>query len=141
LQEQHRADLNLIVMSATLQAGALEKYLKPCSVLTSEGRMFSVEIEHLPYKFGSNPPPVWELAAEAFQRSIAINPDFARGHHALGETLIYLDRLDDAIAELRKAIELEPQNPAHHRSLAQALTDKGLTAEADQEMRRAQTPP
>ena len=80
-------------------------------------------------------------AAESFQRSIAINPDFARGHHALGETLIYLDRLDDAIAELRKAIELEPQNPAHHRSLAQALTDKGLTAEADQEMRRAQTPP
>src|ERR1700684_3343047 len=40
LQEQFRPDLNLVVMSATLNAGELEKYLKPCSTLSSEGRMF-----------------------------------------------------------------------------------------------------
>ncbi len=51
---------------------------------------------------------------------------------------MYLDRLDDAIAELRKAVELAPQEPAIHRSLAQALAAKGLTAEANQELRRAQ---
>jgi arylsulfatase A-like enzyme/Tfp pilus assembly protein PilF len=77
-------------------------------------------------------------AAEAFQRSIAINPDLARSHRALGETLMYLDRLDDAIAELRKAVELAPQEPAMHQSLALALAAKGLTAEANQEMRLAQ---
>ncbi len=37
LQEQHRPDLNLVVMSATLNAGELEKYLKPCATLSSEG--------------------------------------------------------------------------------------------------------
>src|SRR5688500_16697326 len=34
LQEQHRPDLKLIVMSATLDAGALQKYLAPCELLT-----------------------------------------------------------------------------------------------------------
>jgi Flp pilus assembly protein TadD len=77
-------------------------------------------------------------AAEAFHQSIAINPGLARSHQALGETLMYLDRLDEAIAELRKAVELAPQEPAMHRALAQALAAKGLTAEANQEMRRAQ---
>src|ERR1700728_1876642 len=36
LQEQSRPDLNLVVMSATLNAGELEKYLKPCATLSSE---------------------------------------------------------------------------------------------------------
>jgi ATP-dependent helicase HrpB len=98
IQETLRPDLLIAVMSATLDAGALEDYLsehrtsigvqasacsgdrlKPelqhavpeasapnCSVLTSEGRVFPVEIEYLPHRLGPNPPPVWELAAEAF---------------------------------------------------------------------------
>src|SRR6202142_2061210 len=46
LQEQHRPDLLLAVMSATLNAGELEKYLSPCAMLSSEGRTFPVEIEY-----------------------------------------------------------------------------------------------
>jgi len=77
IQEQHRPDLLIIVMSATLNAGELENYLSQsaighrpsamnCSVLRSEGRMFPVEIAYLPHRLGANPPPPWELAAEAF---------------------------------------------------------------------------
>ena len=54
---------------------------------------------------------------------------------------MYLDKLDDAIAELRKAVALAPQDSAMHRSLAQALAAKGLTVEANQEMRLAQPQP
>jgi Flp pilus assembly protein TadD len=64
----------------------------------------------------------------------------ARGHRALGETLLYQNKLDDAIAELRRAVELAPQEPTVHESLAKALAAKGLTAEADEETRRAQQP-
>src|SRR5271168_859468 len=46
LQEQFRPDLNLVVMSATLNADELGNYLKPCAVLSSKGRMFPVEIEY-----------------------------------------------------------------------------------------------
>jgi ATP-dependent helicase HrpB len=70
LQEESRPDLLIIVMSATLQAGVLENYLQPCSALTSEGRVFPVEVEHTPRQFGSNAPPVWDLAAEAFERFV-----------------------------------------------------------------------
>ncbi len=95
LQEQQRPDLKLAVMSATLDAVELEEYLcrtgvapvsNPstaqaeqtdrnrrdacptfsCSVLSSEGRTFPVEIEYLPRRLGAGAPPVWELAAEAF---------------------------------------------------------------------------
>jgi ATP-dependent helicase HrpB len=98
LQEQFRPGLLLAVMSATLNAGELEKYLSECrsrgdeahskntnsqrlltssptndfscSVLSSEGRTFPVEIEYLTHRTGANGPPVWELAAEEFSRFV-----------------------------------------------------------------------
>jgi ATP-dependent helicase HrpB len=68
IQEQLRPDLILIVMSATLDAGALKQYLQPCTVLTSSGRTFPVGVEYLPKRLGTNSAPVWDLAAEAFSR-------------------------------------------------------------------------
>lgn len=94
LQEQFRPDLNLVVMSATLNAGELEKYLSHrrsrgdeahslegtnqslltsspknearCSVLSSAGRMFPVEIEYSATPGYTDKRPVWEQAADAF---------------------------------------------------------------------------
>ncbi len=66
LQEQFRPDLNLVVMSATLNAGELEKYLKPCAALSSAGRMFPVEIEYAAEPGYVDKRPVWEQAADAF---------------------------------------------------------------------------
>jgi Flp pilus assembly protein TadD len=51
-----------------------------------------------------------------------------------------MDQVDNAILELRRAVELAPQEPSGHQSLAKALAAKGLTAEADEEMRRAPAP-
>ncbi len=70
LQEKERPDVIIIVMSATLDAGALEDYLFPCSVLASQGRTFPVNVDYLPRKFGSFPPPAWELAADAFSEFV-----------------------------------------------------------------------
>jgi len=41
------------------------------------------------------------------------------------------------VAELRKAAELLPDDAGTHVALARALTAKGLTGEAEQEMRKA----
>ena len=68
IQEQSRPDLILIVMSATLDTGALKTYLQPCAVLNSTGRTFPVTIDYLPKRLGANAPPIWDLAAEAFAR-------------------------------------------------------------------------
>jgi ATP-dependent helicase HrpB len=91
LQEQHRPDLSLVVMSATLNAAELEKYLSErrspdrpvatdrlqpladreigatsCSVLSSEGRVYPVEITYAAQPSYNDKRPVWEQAAEAF---------------------------------------------------------------------------
>ncbi len=66
LQETRRPDLKLVVMSATLDAGALQKYLAPCELLTSRGRTFPVDLEYVARPLGDG--PVWEAAAEEFER-------------------------------------------------------------------------
>lgn len=63
LEETSRPDLKIVVMSATLEVGELEKYLAPCEVLESAGRTFPVEIRHAERSPGDTPP--WELAAVA----------------------------------------------------------------------------
>ncbi len=77
LQEQSRPDLNLVVMSATLDATELEAYLNAtgvpageknfrCSILSSQGRQFSVDIEYAAQPSYNDKRPVWEQAADAF---------------------------------------------------------------------------
>jgi ATP-dependent helicase HrpB len=74
IQEQYRPDLLIIVMSATLDARVLEKYLSPCAVLTSEGRTFPVTVDYLPGRLGSNGPAqpqlIWDVAADAFSTQV-----------------------------------------------------------------------
>ena len=53
-----------------------------CSVLSSEGRTFPVEIEYLPRRLGAGAPPVWELAAEAFASHVR-----SGGH---GDVLVFM---------------------------------------------------
>lgn len=48
LRSTVREDLRLVVMSATLDARQVAAYLDHCPVLTSEGRLFPVQIEYQP---------------------------------------------------------------------------------------------
>ena len=68
LQESVRPDLKIVVMSATLDAGALGKFLDPCSVLTSSGRQHPVAIEYLPKPVRGDDYSIWQLAADELER-------------------------------------------------------------------------
>ena len=90
IQETSRPDLLLIVMSATLDAGALEKYLKPCVVLSSAGRTFPVSVDYLPRRVAAGGPPIWELAADAFAANARDGGDvliFMPGGYEIQRTL------------------------------------------------------
>jgi ATP-dependent helicase HrpB len=71
IQQTTRPDLKIIVMSATLDAGALKEYLAPCDVLVSQGRSFPVRIEYLPKAVNFENEPVWEVAARECERIAA----------------------------------------------------------------------
>ena len=68
IQETTRPDLIIIVMSATLDVGPLREYLKPCELLSSEGRTFLVDIEYLDKTLGDW--PVWEAAVKELEQLV-----------------------------------------------------------------------
>jgi ATP-dependent helicase HrpB len=65
-----------------LNAGELEKYLKPCATLSSAGRMFAVEIEYAAEPGYVDKRPIWEQAAEAFANYVA--------HGGEGDVLVFM---------------------------------------------------
>jgi len=82
LQEKHRPDLKLIVMSATLDVAPLEKYLAPCSVLASQGRTYPVQVDYLAEGGDRGEPAPWDLAVQAFEE--------AMGGGAEGDVLVFM---------------------------------------------------
>jgi len=68
IQQTIRPDLKIIVMSATLDAGALKTYLAPCEVLVSHGRSYPVRIEYLPKTANFDQDAVWDVAASECAR-------------------------------------------------------------------------
>src|SRR5262249_1957190 len=126
VQESHRPDLLILVMSATLDASALEKYLSPCTVLTSEGRTFPVAIDYLPRRLGPDAPAAWELAADAFASS---------AHRHEGDVLVFMpgsyeiNRTLDAIRRRPESrgfalLPLHGELPASEQDQAVARTDE-----------------
>ncbi|MCX8091055.1 MAG: ATP-dependent RNA helicase [Verrucomicrobiae bacterium] len=117
LQEQHRPDLLVLVMSATLDADELLAYLahmrvpKPefqPALLRSEGRTFPVQIEYRPPRRGAHTargsapdtPPVWDAAAEAFAHYVR--------EGGAGDVLIFMPgafEISQTLAALRERPE------------------------------------
>jgi len=92
IQESTRPDLKIGVMSATLAAESLEKYLHPCGTLSSQGRMFSVTTEYLAKPFDAERETIWDVAALEFERLVGAHPDgdilvFMPGGYEISRTI------------------------------------------------------
>ena len=87
LQLTVRRDLRLVVMSATLEAAPVARYLGGAAVMRSEGRQYPLEIEHTPHSAA----PLEEQVAAALAGQLA------RG--VQGHVLIFLP----GAAEIRRA--------------------------------------
>lgn len=71
LQETLRPDLLIGVMSATIESGPIARYLEPCAVLNSSGRMHAVEIIYVDVlPDARRTPPIWDQAADACERML-----------------------------------------------------------------------
>jgi ATP-dependent helicase HrpB len=114
LQATSRPDLKLAVMSATLDAGLLKKYLEPCAVLSSGGRAYPVTVEYLPKPMGGDGYPIWDLAADELER-VAPKTEgdvliFMPGKYEIGRTIaaIRASRVSDRFVVLPLHGELPP---------------------------------
>jgi ATP-dependent helicase HrpB len=84
LQMTKRPDLRIVVMSATLDAGPVARFLK-CETVRSEGRLFELAVKHLPY----SPAPLEEQVAGAVTKL-----------ETRGDVLVFLP----GAAEIRRAM-------------------------------------
>jgi ATP-dependent helicase HrpB len=98
--QRTRPDLRIIVMSATLDTEQVAQYLDGCPILRSEGRLFEVSIQHLPY----SPKSLEAQLADALELLIA--------EEASGDVLAFLP----GAAEIRRAMR-ESQAVARQANL------------------------
>jgi tetratricopeptide (TPR) repeat protein len=80
----------------------------------------------------------FESARRLYRMVLAEWPDFAPAQVGLSVCTLNLGDLEDALDELRRAVDLDPGNPAYRADLAQALSILGRHDEAREQLRRAQ---
>ena len=115
LQKTERPDLRIVVMSATLDTTPVAQFLGDCPALRSEGRLFELDLEHLPY----TAQPLEEQVASAVER---LSKD-------TGDILVFLP----GAAEIRAAMRVCQRFPL----LALPLHGDLTPAEQDRAVARA----
>jgi tetratricopeptide (TPR) repeat protein len=63
----------------------------------------------------------WAGAEKEFQRAIQLNPGFAIAHDRYGVTLYRMGRVQEAIAEIKQALDLDPLSLPFNRDLGDAF--------------------
>ncbi|MDQ6860502.1 MAG: DEAD/DEAH box helicase, partial [Verrucomicrobiota bacterium] len=113
LQESTRPDLKIVVMSATLDTGALQEFLEPVATLTSAGRQHPVEIEYLPKPTRLDDYAIWDLAADELVRIAPLTEGdvliFMPGKYEINRTLaaVRASRVSDRFVPLPLHGELQ----------------------------------
>ena len=75
----------------------------------------------------------FETAATEIAKYVAQNPTdprYAIAYYLLGSSYLQLDRTDDGIAKLRRAVELDPAKPDYGLALGRVLLGEGQAADA-----------
>lgn len=67
----------------------------------------------------------WETAGKEFRLAIQLNPNYPTAHHWFGDYLFFMGQPQEAIEELRKALELEPLSLIIRADLAQTMAAVG----------------
>jgi tetratricopeptide (TPR) repeat protein len=75
-------------------------------------------------------------AAGSFRQAIELRPDFPDAHYNLGVLCLQRGDYDGAIAQLRTALSLQPNDSGTNTTLANALVQKGLLREAADHYRK-----
>jgi len=89
----------------------------------------------------------WRGAEREFQRAIELNPDYSTAHHWYAWYLLVVGRLPEALAEIRRARDLEPHSPIinanlgflyyYNRQYEQSVQQARRTIEMDPALPRA----
>ncbi len=89
-------------------------------------------------RFKMSPDPQWlKLARDRAERAVALNPDLASGHLALGLVELDAGASESAMRHVERAAELDPLNPFVHMGIGQSLAAAKRDTEAEAAFRKA----
>jgi tetratricopeptide (TPR) repeat protein len=72
----------------------------------------------------------WRNAEKEYRRAIELNANYATAHHWYSVLLTKLGRLDEALSEANRALELDPLSPAIGQNVGDVYTFMGRNSEA-----------
>ena len=82
--------------------------------------------------------PSWPQARSDAEKAVAVAPDLAEAHSALGWVRFFLDwKFTEGLSELKRAKELSPANPTANDLLARVIVYLGRVDEAEKQARQA----
>jgi ATP-dependent helicase HrpB len=113
IRESVRPELNVVVMSATVDPGPISRYLGDCPVVTSEGRTFPVDVRYRPKR----PEQSWpEAAAGVVKQLLPETPGdvlvFLPGLREIRQTADLLTGIDAIVLPLHGDLPPEQQDRA-----------------------------
>ena len=76
-------------------------------------------------------------ALEAFQRALALKPDYDLAVFNMANVYRTMGKDDEALVGYRRLLELDPRNAQAHQAVAQVLVDHGKLEEAQASLNRA----
>ena len=117
-----REDLILIVMSATLDAGPISRYLGDCPIIQATGRTYPIEIE---YRESPSSRTLPDRVADALIHVLATEPD--------GDVLVFLPGMD----EIRRSARAVSSIASSHDLLVLPLHGSLPAEEQDRALRPA----
>jgi tetratricopeptide (TPR) repeat protein len=79
----------------------------------------------------------WPGAESGFRKAIALNPNYATAHQWYAEYLFYMERFQEALREINKAHELDPQSVVINLQLASPYMFSRKYEQAIQKIREA----
>src|SRR5580704_11130370 len=141
LQRTERPDLRLLVMSATLDAAPVARFLGGCPIVKSAGKLFDLAMEHLPY----SAQPLDQQVAAAVGKLIQESGDilvFLPGAAEIRAAMKACQGFDLLVLPLHGDLSPEEQDravaPANRRKLIlstnvaeSSITIDGVTAVID----------
>ena len=78
-------------------------------------------------------------AIGSFQKALEADSQFYMAHLGWSQALDKQEgKVDEAIVQARRAIEIAPEEPLAHASLSRLLQQKGMISEAEEEMAESQ---
>ncbi len=77
---------------------------------------------------------LWTLACDSYRRVLSIQSNHAKSWEGLGNTLLDRGDVDEGIISLRRAIEIEPNNPLFHYSYGLAIRLVGNRSESEKHL-------